>query len=144
MPDAPPAQQDDAPTLGWTAPQRRFLLGLLTVLLVLLSLRYACNPVYVPDPQPEHPPRAHELADRLDPNTADWQTLAALPSIGERRARDIVAYREQWQKDRRPGPPFTQPSDLLRIRGIGYAMMSALEPYLIFQSPRPTTQAQSP
>ena len=103
---------------AWTAPQRRVLLVLLTIMLVFLAGRYACNSRYVSDPQPDLPPRYDELADRIDPNTADWQTLAALPGIGERRARDIVGYRERKRDQARqpdllvdvhrsiaPGPP---------------------------------------
>ena len=83
------------PRLTWTYSQRRVLLVLLSVLCVALIVRYALHPVYVSDPQPPVPARFSELADRIDPNTADWQTLAALPGIGERRAKDIVAYRER-------------------------------------------------
>ena len=129
MPGAPPT-----PRFGWTEPQRRVLLVLLTVLLVFLATRYACNTIYVSDPQPELPPRYHELADRIDPNTADWQTLAALPGIGERRARDIVDYRERKRKE--AGNPalvvFDAPGDLLYVRGIGVATVEALKPYLLF------------
>ena len=85
MPGAPPTSH-----FTWNESQRRVLLVLLAILLAFLLTRYACNRMYVSDPQPEVTPRFDELADRIDPNTADWQTLAALPGIGERRARDVV------------------------------------------------------
>ena len=129
MSDAPPT-----PRFGWTDSQRRVLLVLLTVLLAFLAGRYACNTMYVSDPQPEVPPRYHELADRIDPNEVDWQTLAALPGLGERRARDIVEYRERKRNE--SGNPslvvFDAPGDLLYVRGIGVATVEGLKPYLLF------------
>ena len=110
------------------------LLVLLTLLLASLATRYACNTMYVSDPQPETPPRFDELADRIDPNTADWQTLAALPGIGERRARDIVEYRQR--KQTQANDPtlvvFDAPGDLLYVRGVGVAVVAGLKPYLSF------------
>src|SRR5687768_18503985 len=102
-----PAPSDE-PLFAWTAPQRRALLVLLVGLLLFISVRYACNRVYVSDPQPPWPGRAHELADRVDPNAADWQTLAALPVIGEKRAKAIVAYREQFRERNPDRPAFAQ------------------------------------
>ena len=128
----------DPARLTWTLPQRRALLVLLIVLLAFLIVRYALNPVYVSDPQPERPARADDLADRIDPNTADWTALAALPGIGEKRARDIVAYREEARRISRNRLVFSRKEDLLRIKGIGPAMLEALEPYLIFP-PAPAT-----
>jgi len=71
---------------AWTLPQRRALVVFLTVLWCILTVRYALNSRFISDPQPEVPERAAELADRIDPNTADWQDLAALPNLGEKRA----------------------------------------------------------
>jgi Helix-hairpin-helix motif len=129
VPDAPRGSQ-----FTWTESQRRVLLVLLTVLFVSLATRYACNSMYVSDPQPDVPPRYYELADRIDPNTVDWQTLAALPGIGERRARDIVEYRER--KRAQAGDPalvvFDAPGDLLYVKGVGVAIVDGLKPYLLF------------
>src|SRR5579872_4292501 len=83
------------PELGWTLPQRRALLTVLGVFLIVLCLRFVTDRQYVSDPQPPHGARYNELASRVDPNTADWQTLAAIPTLGEKRARDIVAYRDR-------------------------------------------------
>ena len=131
----------DTSRFAWTESQRRVLLILLTVLLVALAARYACNPRYVSDPQPEVPPRFDELADRIDPNTADWQALAALPGVGERRARDIVAYRQR-KRDQAHDPNlvvFKVPGDLLFIRGVGVAIVENLKPFLLFPTTRPAT-----
>jgi hypothetical protein len=127
------------PRFAWTEPQRRVILLLLTVLLVFLAARYACNSMYVSDPQPDLPRRYDQLADRIDPNTADWQTLAALPNIGERRARDIVEYRER-KRDLARQPDlvvFHNPNDLLYVRGVGAAIVESMKPYLLFP---PATQ----
>jgi len=130
---------------AWTEPQRRVLLVLLTIMLVFLAGRYACNSRYVSDPQPDIPPRYDELADRIDPNTADWQTLAALPGIGERRARDIVGYRDR-KRDQAHNSDlvvFKVPGDLLYVRGVGVAMVEAMKPHLLFP-PATTQSATSP
>ena len=116
----------------WTAPQRRAIVILLAAILIYLTIRLIRNPTYVSDPQPRDGPRAAELADRIDPNTADVATLAALPMIGQRRAEDIVEYRDRFAT-RNPGKPaFTRVEDLLRISGFGTAMIEHLRPYLIF------------
>ncbi len=124
-------------SFAWSVAQRRALLFLLVGLCVLIAVRLARNPAYVSDPQTVFPGRYAELADRIDPNVAGWQTLAALPAIGEKRAKDIVAYREGLGA-RTPGrEAFRRVEDLHRIRGIGPAMTDSLRPYLIF----PTTRA---
>jgi len=127
----------------WTEPQRRVLLVFLTVLLFALGARYACNSMYVSDPQPEAGPRSDELADKIDPNSADWQALAALPGVGERRARDIVAYRQR-KRDQAHDPDLTVfkvPGDLLFVRGVGVAIVENLKPFLLFPATRPATRA---
>ncbi|HWP40045.1 MAG TPA: helix-hairpin-helix domain-containing protein [Tepidisphaeraceae bacterium] len=126
--------------VGWSRPQRGVLMFLLAAMLVWLGIRLVLNPIYVADPQPLWPARAGELEDRIDPNIADWHTLAALPVIGEKRARQIVAFRESYLAANPGSQAFQQPQDLLRIKGIGPAMLAQIEPYLIFAS---TTQPAS-
>jgi hypothetical protein len=129
---------------AWTAAQRRVLLTFLVVLFAYLSVRYACHPVYVSDPQPEIPSRYDDLADRIDPNTADWETLAALPGIGESKARGIVAYRDRAKAERPDRPAFGRLEDLLRIKGVGRTMMEGMAPYLTFPAATaPTTPASN-
>ena len=129
--------------LAWTLPQRRALLLVLTVLGVILAVRLACNPVYVANPQPGEPSRYHDLADRIDPNTADWQTLAALPALGEKRAKAITGYRDERLRAKPGETVFKAPRDLLAVRGIGAAMVVTLRPYLVFPTDRPTTTGAS-
>src|SRR3954451_12725491 len=125
--------------LTWTLSQRRALLVLLTLLTLVLGVRYACNPAYVSNPQPERPARTDELADRVDPNTADLNTLIAVPNLGEKRARDIVEFRDK-QRVLRPGrPAFRSASDLTAVNGIGWATVDTLRPYLTFPGDRAAT-----
>jgi hypothetical protein len=130
-----------APEL-WTAKQRRAIVILLAAILIYLTIRLIRNPVYVADPQPRDGPRAAELADRIDPNTADVATLAALPMIGQRRAQDIVEYRERFVAQNPGKRAFTRVEDLLRIKGFGTAMIEHVRPYLTFprEQPAPATQ----
>ena len=125
--------------LGWTLAQRRALLALLVVLLVWLAVQYARNRSFVPDPPPAEGSRAGELASRIDPNSADWQTLAAIPTLGPKRAKDIVAYRDCLRSTDANGVAYRTAADLLRIRGIGAATVENLRPYLIFPTDSPTT-----
>src|SRR5690348_10026498 len=140
-PISKPGEQAGPIPPPWTASQRSVLIGLLLVLATYISIRYVFNRHYVSDPQPSVPARMNELADRIDPNTADVATLAALPTIGEKRAKDIVAYREKYVRDGRKGLPYERLEDLLKIQGIGAATIAQLKPYLLFpQSDRPTTK----
>jgi len=124
----------------WTAAQRGVLIGLVLILAAYIAIRYWLNPMYVSQPQPLEPARARELADRLDPNTATADELAALPMIGERRARDIIAFRDRYALEHRGQLAFEKPEDLLAIRGIGASILAQIRPYLIFPTDRPTTQ----
>ena len=123
----------------WTAPQRIVLIALLGCLLVYLIIRLILNPLYVSNPQPARPPRYDDLADKIDPNTADWQTLAALPALGEKRAKTIIEYRGSFTKQHPDRLAFEEPEDLMLVRGIGPSMLATLRPYLLF----PTTQPAS-
>jgi hypothetical protein len=128
-------------TVGvWTASQRVVLLVALVVLLVALVVRLVMFPSYVSDPQPERGARYDQLADRIDPNTADWQALSALPLLGEKRAREIVAFRERYAREHGGAPAFTGPDDLMRVRGIGPTMAEQLAPYLLFDAAGATTR----
>ena len=51
------------------------------------------------------------------------EELTALPGIGEKRARDIIAYRTQ-------NGPFRIPEDLTRVSGIGEGILEGLIDYI--------------
>ncbi len=120
------------PGFLWTPSQRRVLIAGLILLLVFLSLQLWLRPFYVSDPQPDQPARFNELADRIDPNTADVATLSALPMIGPKRAADIVRYRDAFLAEHPGGAAYEKSEDLLRIHGVGAAMLASMRPYLIF------------
>jgi hypothetical protein len=122
-----------------TAPQRRVVVVLLLIAITVCVVRYALRPSYVPDPQPTEGRAFDRLATRIDPNTADWPALAVLPAIGEKRAKDIVAYREMVER-RSPGEKaFRGPDDLLRVPGIGKVLAGRLGEHLIFPESFPPT-----
>ena len=138
---APDVPSDPHPVWTWSAPQRRVLILLLAVLCPTLAVRFACNAAYVPDPPPARGPRYDEVVDRIDPNVADVATLSALPMIGEKRAQDIVGYRESQRADGRADRVvFSKPEDLLMIRGFGRASIETLRPYLAFPSTAPAAR----
>jgi DNA uptake protein ComE-like DNA-binding protein len=125
--------------LPWSKSQRGVILALLIAILIYLIIRLTLNPVYVSNPQPTTPPRANELEDRIDPNTADLPTLSTLPQMGEKRAQALIDYRQQFLAEHPGQVAFSQPQDLLRVKGIGVSMLEELEPFLIFHGDGPTT-----
>jgi DNA uptake protein ComE-like DNA-binding protein len=116
----------------WTRRQRAVLATFVLILCAAFFVRALRNPAHVDDPPAPEGSRAASLATRIDPNTADWPAWAALPLIGEKRAREIVAFRESWQTDHPDQIPFEKPEDLTRIKGIGKATVETLKPYLTF------------
>ena len=66
----------------------------------------------------------------VNPNLAPWWELAALPGIGETKARQIVAYRET-HADR--SPVFLTPADLEPVSGIGPKTIQRIARYLCFE-----------
>ena len=60
---------------------------------------------------------------RLDLNKASAGELMALPGIGEKRARAIVAWRDA-------NGPFRSVNDLDQVRGIGPATLERLRPFV--------------
>src|SRR5437764_5897587 len=104
---------------GWNDSQRGVLIAFLCAMLIVVGIRLWINSSYVSNPQPLRPSRFDELADKVDPNSADWQTLAALPQLGEKRARQVVAFREEFLAAHPGAIAFERANDLMQIRGIG-------------------------
>ena len=73
----------------------------------------------------EEPVRPDSLMDgeTIDLNQADEYELRRLPGIGEKRARDIVAYREEHG-------PFRSGEELDEVDGIGPGILSGLADYV--------------
>lgn len=68
--------------------------------------------------------------ERININTAAVEDLMRLPSIGEVRAKDIVAYREAKG-------PFGKPEDIQEVSGIGEKTCAKLSPYICVSDERP-------
>src|SRR5262245_6638054 len=119
----------------WTHGQRKGLLIVIAALIAGGAVLYALNPLYIPDP----PAGAtnSDLADRIDPNTADADTLAVLPTLGRKRAAEIVAFRTREQIKHPGTVVFKVPKDLEQVHGIGPATVATMAPYLIFPSTQP-------
>lgn len=60
---------------------------------------------------------------KINLNTAGSEALQTLPGIGEKRAADIIAYREE-------NGPFRIPEELTKVKGIGEATMEGLLEYI--------------
>jgi|SRR6266850_5809380 len=119
----------------WTPRQRLALSFLIFLLLTYLFIVYQFHPTRISTPQPTDSPRAHELLDKLDPNTASISDLSALPNLGPAMARRILEDREQFQKSHPNEPAYKTLDDLQRIKGIGPATLENLKPYLKFPPP---------
>lgn len=115
--------------LALTHRQRYVLVVLLLIGVVYAGVRWLVHPARVPDPQAESGLRAAELSDRIDPEYADWQTLAILPGIGEKKAKGII----EWRDAHRPASGervFKRVEDLIRVPGIASATLDKLRPFL--------------
>src|ERR1700722_18011281 len=125
---------------AWTFAQRGGVLAIVVSLLPFLATENRRNPPQVSFPQPPEGSRYNELADRLDPNTADAAALAAIPTLGEKKAEQIVEYRQDFVHSHPGQPAFAEPRDLLKIKGIGVSTVNNMEPYLVFPPKSAATQ----
>ena len=139
MSDPPPPKRVP-PFVLWSPSQRGVLIAFVLILSTILVIRLARDRMYVSKPPPTRGERYDDLASRIDPNTATWQELAVLPVIGEKRAKDIVAYRDAYVARQSNSLPFAGPQDLMQVKGIGPAMIETLRSHLAF----PTTHATQP
>jgi hypothetical protein len=116
----------------WTFSQRKALLALCVILALFLLIESHRKPIDISDPLPHDSPRSQEIVDRLDPNTADAAALAAIPNLGEKRAAEIVAYREKFILQHPRSTAFESIDELRLLKGFGPATVADLEPYLVF------------
>ena len=71
---------------------------------------------------PESHPDSLLPGEVIDVNTADAYDLQRLPGIGEKRAQDIIAYREEHG-------PFRTVDGLTEVSGIGPVILEGLREY---------------
>lgn len=75
------------------------------------------------DSQADSRPDSLLPGEVIDVNTADAYDLQRLPGIGEKRALDIIAYREEHG-------PFRKVDELTEISGIGPVILENLREYV--------------
>jgi DNA uptake protein ComE-like DNA-binding protein len=121
----------------WTFSQHKALLALSVMLAVFLLVEVIRKPMEISDPPGNQSPRSADIMDRIDPNTADAAALAAIPNLGEKRAAQIVEYRENFHR-RYPGATaFSSADDLVLLKGFGSATRAEIAPFLVFGKNHP-------
>ena len=90
------------------------------------------KPVDISDPPGHDTQRAAAIMDRIDPNTADAAALAAIPNLGEKKAAEIVEYREKFKRRYPNATAFSSVADFRLMKGFGAATSASVEPYLVF------------
>jgi competence ComEA-like helix-hairpin-helix protein len=69
------------------------------------------------------------LGEKINPNTAESASLVRLSGIGEKRAEDIIEYRESFGLDAKA---FESVSDMEKIKGIGPKTAAKIGGWLCF------------
>ena len=126
--------------LSFSDGQRRTITAALFVAIVWGGWRLYHNLVTIPDPQSPQGDRYADLADRIDPNTAEAADLATIPGLGAKRAKTLVEWRTTAQQREGQAVVFRRPEDLYKVKGIGPALVDQMRPYLIFPTTNPTTR----
>lgn len=97
------------------------------------------NEPVAPPSAPTKPAEAGMTADgKIILNTANATQLDRLPSVGMKRAEQIVALRE------RLGGRFKSLNDLLRIKGIGVKTLKKMLPLLVLDPPKEPEPPEAP
>jgi competence protein ComEA len=123
----------------WSRSQRSVLAAVVLSAAGVFLVRAMLNRSRLPDPLEQPGPLAEKLADRIDPNTASWPALAALPSLGEHTAREIVRYREAFTRENPGRIAFERLEDLDKVKGIGPATLESIAPYIVLKRSAPAT-----
>lgn len=111
------------------AANRRFA----AVLLACLAAAFLCLALAAPPlwqsgfPKEDGTPYFPAGEDRINVNTAPAAELACLPGVGEKRARAILAYREE-------NGPFSSAEELAEVEGLSPRMVEKFLPMICFSS----------
>lgn len=146
-PTAPPPPAEPLPVTACNAAQRRYTNSICApavIAVVLAAWLTASTSVRTATPRAAHAgSSAAALQDRIDPNTAPWWELTALPQIGPTIAQRIVAFREDHAAHA-ASPAFACLADLDRVRGIGPKTLARIGPFLRFAPPPSPPPSPSP
>ena len=74
-----------------------------------------------------------ELDEKINPNDSPVASLIRLPDVGLVRAKEIVAYRENFYEKNKESPPFRDCSDLQKVKGIGPKTAQNISQWLKFE-----------
>lgn len=85
-----------------------------------------------------------QAQDTIDPNTADWPSLARLPGVGPATAQAVCAYRKARAAEHPGETIFSCPADLQAVPGIGPKTAERIAPYLFFPAQQSTTLPTMP
>jgi competence protein ComEA len=96
------------------------LVGLLAVVMIFCSYAYAADPAAT---QKKAGPKYEGV---VNINTATVDELKMLPGIGDKIAKDIVAYRQTKGT-------FALANDLLKVKGIGQKKFDKIKPYIVLE-----------
>ena len=128
---APPPAVAGPPVVGAPRPARRQCAAIIAVLWVTAG---AAALPYLVGHGPINPPAP--IRTGVDPNSAPWWELSALPEVGESTAREIVRHRAALQATRAreglTGPVFQTAADLDQVKGIGPVTILRMSPHLRF------------
>ena len=96
--------------------------AIVLAVLVVFFAGLVCDPPLWKTAEPVHsaPLFAPDAVDAVNINTATLQELMLLPGIGEKRAADILRFREEHGK-------FSSVQQLLEIDGIGNGILEGLQ-----------------
>ncbi len=127
-----PTPLPDREPWGWTRTHRIGIAILLTAMLIFLAVNLYRHPYRLDDSVVVIDGQRVTLEQQIDPNSADWPSLARLPHIGESLAKLLVTYRQQHIAAAPDGIVFHTLDDLEKIGGFGQKTREGLRPYLIF------------
>ena len=131
---------------SWTARNLTAVALLTGILLGLIAWRAIASRGRLGEDLVVRPAALRPAAERINPNTASWASLARLPGIGPARARAVCRYRDRFATTHPDTPAFSSPADLESVPGLGPILVETMAPYLVFPSPasRPVSKAATP
>ena len=106
---------------------------ILAIMAIYCGISYISSKSYVGIKQEEDKKKINEIEGRINPNTANWASMARLPGIGEKLAQAIVDYRKIYWSENKKSQCFNRCEDLDQVRGIGPVKCEQIRSYLIFE-----------